>query len=133
MHNHMGVRQFLVNFFNRFNRQNFAVRFAGKFISAVRCADGNRQSVKMCFGNKTGCLVRIGYQAFFVDNTFSAVAVFFIAFAGFQRTDNTQLALNRSTNRMSAGNNFFGYADIVFIRRRGLPSASREPSIITDE
>ena len=58
VHNHMGIRQFGMNFFNNVNCQNVTGRLAGKFISAVRSADGNRQRVQFGFGDKTGGFVR---------------------------------------------------------------------------
>ena len=86
----MGIRQFGMNFFNNVNCQNVTGRLAGKFISAVRSADGNRQRVQFGFGDKTGGFVRIGYQTFLVQRAFGTVAVFLVGLAGFKRADNTQ-------------------------------------------
>ena len=118
MHNHMGIRQFFVNFFNDVNSQNFTIRFTGEFISAVRSTDSNGQSIQLGFGNKAGCLVRIGNQTFFIDNAFSAVTVFFIAFTGFQRADDAQFAFNGSADGMRTGNNFLSDVNVIFKRRR---------------
>ena len=119
MHNHMGIGQNFVDFFNHVNCENIAGRFAGELISAVRGADGNRQSVNMRFFNESFGFFGVGNQTLFINRAFGAVTVFLVAFTGFQRTDNAEFAFNRSTDRMSAGNDFFGNFDVIFIRRRG--------------
>ena len=113
----MGIGQNLVNFFNNVNGQNFTVRFAGKFVSAVRSSDGNSQSVDMSFLNKSFGFVRVGNQTFLVNNAFGTVTVFLVAFAGFQRTDDAEFAFDGSADGMSAGDDFAGNFYVVFIGR----------------
>ena len=114
----MSVGQFFVNLFNHVDCEDLTVRLAGKLVSTVRRTDGNGQSVQFGFGNESGCLVRVGNQTFFINHAFSSVTVFLVAFAGFKRTDNAEFAFNRGTNGMCTRNDFFGYVNVVFERRR---------------
>ena len=72
----------------------------------------------MGFFYKSFGFVRIRYQTFFINHALCAVTVFFIAFAGFKRTDNAEFAFYGSADGMGTGNDFFGDVNIVFKRRR---------------
>lgn len=60
------------------------------------------------------------------------MAIFLVAFAGFQRAEHTQFALHRSAAPVSDVGDALGDADVVIVVGGVLPSASSEPSIMTE-
>ncbi len=76
--------------------------------------------------------VGIGQQLIHIQLAFGAMAVFLTHFSCFQRTQTTQLTLNRYTAGVRHLNNGTTHINIVLKRRWCLAVGSREPSIITE-
>ena len=80
----MGVGDALVNGLNAIDRQNVARGLAGEFVRAVAGANGNGQSVELGLFDKVGGLLGVGQQLFAGHGGVGAVAVFLVAFHGFE-------------------------------------------------
>ena len=100
MHDQMRVRQLLVNFFDHVHGQNSAIRLARKLVGAMRCAHGNRQRVHIGFLDELYGFIWVGQQLVVAELAFKAVAIFLFAFAGFERTQNTEFTFNRNAAQM---------------------------------
>ncbi len=89
MHDQVHLGQLLVNFLDNVHRQDFTIRFATELVGAVP-VHRDRERVHPGAGNEIDRLVGIGQQLLLAQTAFEAVAIFFLAFAGFERTESNR-------------------------------------------
>ena len=84
-----------MDFFDAIHREHFARGLARELVRAVAGADGDGQRIDARFGDEAFGFVGVGEQLIVRENAFGAVAVFFFAFARFERTEAAEFAFDR--------------------------------------
>ena len=120
MHHQVGVGQLLVDRLDHAHRQNVAGGLARKLVSPVRGAAGNRQRIDLGATHEIDRLIGIGQKLAVIELADRAVAILGLAFAGFQRPQNPQLALDRSADPVRHARDPFGDCHVVVVAGRGL-------------
>ena len=120
MHHQVGIWQAAVDFLDHVHGQDVAVRLAGELVGAVAGAHGNGQGIDPGGADEVHSLVGIGQQLVVAERAFEAVAVFLLAHAGFQGTQNPELTFYRSPDPVGHVHDIAGDPDIVIVVGGGL-------------
>ena len=86
----------------------------------MRGAHGDGQSINTRAADKVDSLIGVGQQLIMRQDALSAVAIFSLTHAAFQRAQNAQLALDRDAATMGHFGDTAGDVDIVLIAGWGL-------------
>ncbi len=100
MHDEVRVRQLAVDFLDHMHGEHGTVRLAAELVGAMRGAHGDRQCIDLGFAHELHGFVRIGQKLVVRQHAFRAVAVFGIAHAGFERTENAEFTFHRDAAQM---------------------------------
>ena len=119
VHHQMGIRDAGVDRFDAIDGENITGGRAREFVGAVTGADGYGQGIDLGGLDEIGGFFGVGKQLRVLQHPLGADAVFFTGFSGFQRTQATELTLNRHTTGVGHRYRAPGYIDVVLIARRG--------------
>ena len=96
----MRVGQPLVDFRDRVDREDFAVRRAGELVGAMAGADRNGERIDAGLFDEIEGLLGIGQKFLARQLAFEAVTVFLFAGPGFEVAETAKLAFDRYAGRM---------------------------------
>ena len=100
VHDQMRGREALVDLSKGIHGERVAGGSLAEFVGAMRRPDRHRQGVDVSFAHEGSRLVRVGDEFALVEGTLETVTVFLVAAAGLERTEATDLSLDRDADRV---------------------------------